>query len=332
MATIRLGTVLPRHVLSYEDVRKAKKIELEYISSDPAPVTDGGKYIRTELNLKVKNIYHDDFETEISWTSSNHAWQVRPSSKRVHFPAGSETIVPFKLHNTDPSHLYPLPEFSIVYPTDEWGECKVRSSFLLTRSAKVKRTRKAPAIDGKLNDHCWSEKHLLGPLYGHGGRVCAVEPTDVYLSYDDESFYIGVRCTELEKGKIRAFTEGRDDRAITSDDSILVFIDADNEEKRMHELIVNPSGTILDQIVAFEDGNPIRDIKWNGDWKIGLGEEETAWTLEVAVPYETLETKPERGTVWGFNIARIQPKVADRATWQTYITIHPAYFGKITMR
>lgn len=328
---IELGNVLPNDALSFEDVQTAKKIESEYVDVDPIEIRDGALAVKQALTVNVENIYDEDFDQPIVWTSSNPAWEIFPPEKIGHFPAKFKTTIHFKVENRDPSLLYPLPQFILTYPTKGWGKCKIEGPLPIQRSVVAAKTEKAPEIDGKLDDQCWSQEHMVGALYGQGGEPTEAEPTEVYLVHDDANIYLGVRCTESEKDKLTTNCKERDSGAILQDDCILVYFDSENQKERIHQLILTPAGQILDQRCTFEGARIERDRKWNGEWKIGLGEEEKVWTVEIGVPFELIEAKVEPGTAWGFNIGRIQPRVNDVATWQPYLSVHPDAYGKLIL-
>lgn len=321
---------LPHAALSFEDVQTAMKIEYECVDIDPVEIR-GSQPIEQTLALKVQNIYDEDFNQPISWTSSNPAWKVFPEKKIGHFPAKMTAAIHFSVENRDPSHLYPLPQLTFIYPTKGWGECRIEGPLPIVRSAKAEKIAKAPHIDGKLDDECWRKERLIGVLYGQRGEPTKAEPTEVYLAHDGLSLYLGVRCVESEKEKLTTRTEERDGATILGDDCILVYFDSENKKQRLHQLILNPAGQLMDQRCTVEGQEINRDRKWNGDWKIGLGEEENAWIAEIGVPFGLLEAEVQAGSVWGFNIGRIQPRVNDSATWQPYLSVHPDAYGKLIL-
>ncbi len=329
---VELGKdALPDDALSFEDVQTALKIERKCVNIDPVDLRDGAESIERVVALKVENIHDEDFDAPITWMSSNPAWKVSPTEKTGHFPAKQTVAIHFSVENREPRRLYPLPEFAFTYPTKGWGECRIEAPLLIVRSVVATDIEKAPDIDGKLADKCWTQERRMGFLHGNGGQPTKVEPTDVYLARDRANLYLGVRCTESEMERLTTNTRERDGGSILGDDCILVYFDPDNKKERIHQLILTPAGQILDQRCTFEDGKIQRDRQWNGEWKIGLGRDGKAWVAEIGVPFELIEAEVQPGTVWGFNIGRIQPRVGDSATWQPYLSVNPDAYGRLIL-
>ncbi|MFC2174079.1 sugar-binding protein, partial [Acidobacteriota bacterium] len=263
--------------------------------------------------------------------SANPAWIVRKTEKTVHFPAKEKTEVLFHLESRDLKQLDPLPHLSFVYPTEGWGECRIDRVIPIMRSAKVQRARKPPVIDGSLDDACWGARNRLGSLHGFTEQ-CRVEPTAVYLTRDEENLYIGVRCTESELGSLRTKARLRDSSTLFSDDCVVIYIDADEKKQVNHFLVINAAGQIFDQRSEFESGTPRSDYAWDGDWIVKTGRDDKAWTVEMVLPYEVLEAPSAPGSVWGFNIGRLQARVDEAVSWQPWLSIQPSLHGEIILK
>jgi hypothetical protein len=75
------------------------------------------------------------------------------------------------------------------------------------------------------------------------------------------------------------------------------------------------------------------DKAWNGDWTAATTVGTDSWTLEVRIPYDTLDgaEPPDPGSSWGFNIARNDRINSQYATWAplTRAFHEPENFGRI---
>jgi hypothetical protein len=87
------------------------------------------------------------------------------------------------------------------------------------------RTTKAPVIDGRLTDECWTlaapatEFTQLDPEEGKP----ATEQTEIRFAYDDDALYVGVRLFDREPGRIVRRLSTRDSDADA--DRVTVFLD-----------------------------------------------------------------------------------------------------------
>ncbi len=74
------------------------------------------------------------------------------------------------------------------------------------------RAEGAIRIDGDLSDPGWHNAAVIDKFYetSPGDNIPAKVKTIVYLTYDDHSFYIGIRCEDPDPRKIRAPYVDRD--------------------------------------------------------------------------------------------------------------------------
>ena len=332
VATIRFGSVLPEDALDREAVLRAGEIGPKYVHVDPVVIREGARTVRSKFRFRVENIHDEPFEETIAWTSDNPHWIITPEVKKALFAPGEETIIEFKAETDDTDHLYPLPEVEFTYPTEGWGDCKLQGNLTLRKARKVGKIRKAPAIDGKLTEVFWDDRHLLGKIGGRRGRETKSEPTQAYLVHDASHLYLGVRCAESNMETLKADAAERDSEDIFRDDWVVVFLDTEDGKGKVYEFVANAKGLVFDQTVTFPEGKAVADPSWNGAWEVAVGEEEGAWVLEIAVPYDQVGAEVRRGSRWGFNISRFQTSQGDYATWQPLITYYPDYLGELILK
>jgi hypothetical protein len=68
--------------------------------------------------------------------------------------------------------------------------------------------------------------------------------------------------------------------------------------------------------------------KWDGVYQVAAGTEAGAWTVEAAIPFETLgAAAPAYGTEWRANFRRKEISKASSADWQYPIGFVPKKFG-----
>ena len=88
-------------------------------------------------------------------------------------------------------------------------------------------------------------------------------------------------------------------------------------------------GTIYDAYNAGHQGTG--DPAWNGAYTVATTVEDTVWTCEIAIPFQELgDARVSKGTVWGFNVARVRiGNASEYGQWvPTYGFAHrPRRFG-----
>jgi hypothetical protein len=172
-----------------------------------------------------------------------------------------------------------------------------------------------PAIDGHLDDPIWqSAAHLSGfrQLEPKEGEP-ATEPTDVYLGFDKDNLYIGVRCHDSEPNKIVTTTLTRDSD-ISYDDTIQILLDTFHDGRSAFLFSTNSGGTMVDGLVRNE-GEQI-NLDWDGIWSVQGSRDSGGWTTEMAIPWRTLRFPAQPEQTWGFIIERQVARKQERTFWK----------------
>ena len=192
------------------------------------------------------------------------------------------------------------------------------------------RVDEPPVIDGLLADDAWRvAAHLstfvqTAPVEG----AAASEPTDVYIAYDGENLYVGIRARYGEPGLIRANRADRDQ--IAEDDTVSLFFDPFRDRQRAYQFTVNGFGVQGDAILNSTglrnrtqrralgsagrgpsntppNGIPEGDISWDALFVSAGAPSDDGWTAELAIPFKSLRYPPvDEGEAhrWGFQVSR----------------------------
>ena len=192
------------------------------------------------------------------------------------------------------------------------------------------RVAEPPAIDGLLADDAWRRAARLStfvqtaPVEG----AAASEPTEVYLAYDGENLYVGIRARYAEPGLMRANRADRDQ--IAEDDTVSLFFDPFRDRQRAYQFTVNGFGVQGDAILNSTglrnrsqrralgarnrgpantppSGIPEGDISWDALFVSAGAPSEDGWTAELAIPFKSLRYPPiDEGEAhrWGFQVSR----------------------------
>lgn len=138
------------------------------------------------------------------------------------------------------------------------------------------RTHAPPAVDGKLDDACWSAAPPMVLARTLDGNAKAAVRTEVRTVRDAGHLYVAFRCAEPALGKLRAQRRGHDGE-IWSDDSIEMFLGAG---AGYCHFAVNALGSTYD--------GRRKDRSWNGGFTAAVGRGRNEWTAELAIPLAKL--------------------------------------------
>ena len=155
-------------------------------------------------------------------------------------------------------------------------------------------------IDGKLTEKAWSKAAVVNKFYVSGFKTAAY-PTVAKLLYDNDAVYIGFDCPTPPGGTIKADAKKRTDR-VYRDDCVEVMIDPNKTGDRYFHILVNSIGTINDRFC--DQGGYVGDDKWDGAIKARAAKTANGYSVEIRVPYYTLDIIPGGSKDWGFNFCR----------------------------
>ncbi len=178
------------------------------------------------------------------------------------------------------------------------------------RSFQAVRADGPIGLDGKLDEPVWRKALAFDQFYIQGTGEPGF-PTEAKLLYDDDALYIGFRCPTPPGGAVTARETKRDGK-VYSDDCVEIMIDPNKTGDRYFHILVNPNGAIMDRFC--DQGGHVGDAKWNGDIKARAVQGDGFWSVEVRVPFSTLDIIPGAGRDWGFNFCRDQRKPNQEAS------------------
>ncbi|MBT3286996.1 MAG: hypothetical protein HN380_06580 [Victivallales bacterium] len=168
-----------------------------------------------------------------------------------------------------------------------------------TRIVPVSRLEPPPIIDGRLDDAAWQTVGALALRNIKKGELR--NGTTVRIGFDNSHFYVAILCKEAEMQHLRtAWThaEERDSR-IWQDDCVEVFLDPLSRSAGTGaHIVVNSAAVIYDAW----DG----DSNWDCDLRVAAVKQETAWSVEMAIAFESLGFQPVGGERWLLNVGREQ--------------------------
>jgi len=171
-------------------------------------------------------------------------------------------------------------------------------------TVRAVRLREALRVDGRLDEAHYTDTLPMSgfiqvePQYG----VAATDPTDVWISFDDDNVYLSARMWDDDLDRLVATEMRRDSDTMFQGNDIISFIFDTFYDHRDGVLFsVNPIGGRSDTQVT---GERQFNRDWNPVWEVKTGRFERGWTVEIAIPFKSLRYRPGRTQVWGFNAMR----------------------------
>ena len=182
-----------------------------------------------------------------------------------------------------------------------------RRSVPATRMAAEERI----ALDGVLDEPVWTRAVPAADFIQidpDNGRP-ATEPTEVRIAYDSENLYMGVTAYDSEPDRFLGY-ERRRDQFLSSDDRFMWTIDTFLDERTGYFFEMNPSGLMADSLMGATSNNR----QWDGIWDARVRRSDIGWTIEIEIPFRTLNFNPDNDT-WGMNFQRTVRRKNEESIW-----------------
>ena len=166
-------------------------------------------------------------------------------------------------------------------------------------------------LDGRLDEAVWASAVpaanfiQIDPANGQP----ATEPTEVHIVFDSNTLYMGVTAHDSEPDKLLGFQRRRDE-GLGSDDRFMWIIDTFLDGRTGYFFEMNPSGLMADALIGINGQNR----QWDGIWNARVRRSEIGWTVEIAIPFRTLNFDPNNDT-WGINFQRTVRRKNEESIW-----------------
>ena len=296
--------------------------------------------VDSSVRLSVHNPLDEAINLSFDWKVPK-GWTIEPAISTQTVEAGKDAAFEFKAKFIGPlDQLIDRPRLSVKASAGSdkafelWRTLQVAQLPALARrfppQARCVRAKTAPVLDGKLDDPVWSS---TSPLKQRFVRVNAVGPSDfrndVRFLYDDENLYVAGKFYEPNMDKLVANGKKHDGDGIWSDDLLELFLDPaqTGSVSEVLQFSVNPAG------VAYDAKG--EDPKWNKAWTHVAGRERNSWTVELAIPWKSLEiVPPGPGDKIKLNVCRTHAAGGQSEYGEWALTFElrygqPEYFGTL---
>jgi len=170
-------------------------------------------------------------------------------------------------------------------------------------------------LDGRLDEPVWiratpaADFVQIDPDNG----MPATEPTEVRIAFDGHALYIGVTCFDSEPDRWLGY-ETRRDQFLASDDRFMWTIDTFLDARSGYFFEMNPSGLMADSLFGVNGDNRA----WDGIWNARVRRSEIGWTIEIEIPFRTVNFNPDSDT-WGMNFQRTVRRKNEDSIWMGWV-------------
>jgi len=166
-------------------------------------------------------------------------------------------------------------------------------------------------LDGRLDEGVWKQAQPATnfiQIDPQNGRP-ATEPTEVRIAISKDAFYMGVTAFDSEPDKWLGYQRRRDE-FLPADDRFMWRIDTFLDERSGYFFEMNPSGLMADAVFGTNGMNRA----WDGIWNARVRHSEIGWTIEIEIPFRTLNFDPNTDT-WGINFQRTVRRKNEDSIW-----------------
>ena len=175
---------------------------------------------------------------------------------------------------------------------------------------RIERATSAIEVDGVLDEPAWQGalKMTIDYEWYPGDNVKPPVNTDVFLTYDDDAFYVGFIAYDPDPAAIRAHLMDRDTiNTFVQDDHVSFMIDTFNDERRAFQFRINPLGVQADAL--FSQVEFIEDFSWDVIWDSAGRITAEGYVVEVALPLDQIRFAETDGPqTWGIELSRSYPR------------------------
>jgi hypothetical protein len=324
IAIVDLGGIYPRDVVTEKTLAEVARIESDQVSVTPVPYIENTS-ARAEVTVTIRNASAKAVDDMLVWDKPG-GWVMEPAETHVAVAPGAVGAYSFQALNT--GALYPAPSLSFEYPMSDGRGLDVSVPLRVVRTVSAARFAAPPAIDGRLDEPCWTRAGSVTQLFPPYEDTVEGE-TRLLFGYDAENLYIAASCSDPAMDRLAAALTERDG-AVYGEDCVGFFLQPDRKDMTVYQIYWNALATAFDQKISFDESMTYTtDRAWDGEYEAAGAQSSDRWTLEVRIPLATFGVTAEPGSVWGLNFRRKQARTTASADWQVPIDYNPRSFGEL---
>jgi hypothetical protein len=167
-------------------------------------------------------------------------------------------------------------------------------------------------LDGRLDEPFWERAVPATDFIMQEPTLGGVptERTEVRILFDRDNLYMGVTNYDSEPDRLLGNTMRRDE-FLSADDRFMWTMDTFLDQRSGYFFEMNPSGLMAD---ATFSGTAQQNRNWDGIWDARARRSEIGWTLEIVIPFRTLNFDPN-APAWGINFQRTVRRKSEESLW-----------------
>ena len=133
------------------------------------------------------------------------------------------------------------------------------------------------------------------------------------------SLYMGVICYDSEPDQLKGNTMQRD-AFLNADDRFMWTFDPYLNGRSGYFFEINPSGAMGDSLLDTGEGNNNANAAraWDGIWYAKTRRSDIGWTIEIEIPFRTLNFDPS-APAWGVNFQRTVRRKNEETLWTGWV-------------
>ena len=159
----------------------------------------------------------------------------------------------------------------------------------------------------------------------------ASERTVVRVAFDRQNLYISAWLYDSNPSGIKGF-QRKWDNSLATDDRFMFILDTYDDQRSAYMFEVNPLGLMGDGLLKVGQGSSLNKA-WNGIWRAWVRKGDYGWSVEIRIPFRTLNFDPENDT-WGINFQRTIRRRNEELVWsgarRNQGLFRPQNAGKLT--
>ena len=182
-------------------------------------------------------------------------------------------------------------------------------------SYQLKPTKEKISVDGKLSEKSWKQAAPVVMMFPWDFQTGKKQRTTVKLLRDENNLYVGYECEDFA---ITATYDKRDD-PVYKDDCVEIFINTNPAADHYFGFEMNATGVLYDYFYSYplrHDMTPnLEGILLKTEIRGTLNQstdQDRGWTLEVAIPFKSLNVSPKKGDQWRIQLNRWDGTEPDR--------------------
>jgi hypothetical protein len=189
--------------------------------------------------------------------------------------------------------------------------------FLFAQEVRMMRIQKAEGkmiLDGLLDEADWQKADTAKAFqqtFPYDSSL-AETFTEVMMTYDDKSLYVGAICHEPIAGKY-VITSLKRDFSFPVSDAFAIFIDPFDDGANGFCFSISPLGVQREGTLENGGGFGVTTA-WDNRWFSKVLQGDGKWVVEMAIPFKSIRYK-SNVTEWGINFARNDLKRNESSSW-----------------